>query len=146
MKVKVGISARHVHVTDSDVEVLFGKGYKLHREKDLSQPGQYACEERVTIVGPRTEIQRVRILGPEREKTQVEIEPEIQINEKFVLNDAVAQQQITTSRRRVVNEESMTIKGAQNVVGSSHATHKRNLELDENSKTDKTKHKRKLEL
>lgn len=80
------------------------------------------------------------------QKTQVEIEPEIQINEKFVLNDAVAQQQITTSRRRVVNEESMTIKGAQNVVGSSHATHKRNLELDENSKTDKTKHKRKLEL
>lgn len=73
MKVKVGISARHVHVTNSDVEILFGKGYELNREKDLSQPGQYACEERVTIVGPRSEIQRVRILGPERSQTQVEI-------------------------------------------------------------------------
>ena len=80
------------------------------------------------------------------QKTQVEIEPEIQMNEKFVLNNTIAQQQITTSRRRVVNEAPMAIKRSRNVISNSPTTHKRNLELSENNKTDKTKHKRNLEL
>lgn len=80
------------------------------------------------------------------QKIQVEIEPEIQMNEKFVLNNTVAQQQRTTSRRRVVNEAPMAIKRSRNVISNSPTTHKRNLELSENNKTDKTKHKRNLEL
>ena len=53
----VEISARHVHVTDEQVEILFGKGHTLTNKKDLSQPGQFACEEKVTIVGPKGEIE-----------------------------------------------------------------------------------------
>ncbi len=71
--VLVEISARHVHVSEADLEVLFGKGYKLTPKKDLSQPGQFACEERVTVVGPKRELAGVSILGPCRKETQVEI-------------------------------------------------------------------------
>ena len=73
MKVGIGVSARHVHVTKEDVEVLFGEDYVLTKKVDLSQPGQFACNEQVVIKGPKGEIERVRILGPERDKTQVEI-------------------------------------------------------------------------
>ena len=59
-------SARHVHVTQEHLEILFGKGASLTKKKDLSQPGQYACEERVTIVGPKKELANVSILGPGR--------------------------------------------------------------------------------
>lgn len=69
----VETSARHVHVTQEDLEVLFGKGYELTKKKDLSQPGQYACEERVTVVGPKKEMAGVSILGPVRPASQVEI-------------------------------------------------------------------------
>ena len=71
--VLVEISARHVHVSEADLETLFGKGYKLTPKKDLSQPGQFACEERVTVVGPKKELTGVSILGPCRPSTQVEI-------------------------------------------------------------------------
>ncbi len=71
--VLVEISARHVHVTEQDLETLFGKGYKLTPKKNLSQPGQFACEERVTVVGPKKEIAGVSILGPCRKETQVEL-------------------------------------------------------------------------
>lgn len=71
--VLVEISARHVHVSEKDLETLFGKGYKLTPKKDLSQPGQFACEERVTVVGPKKELAGVSILGPCRPATQVEI-------------------------------------------------------------------------
>lgn len=71
--VLVEISARHVHVSEADLEVLFGKGYKLTPKKDLSQPGQFACEERVTVVGPKKELAGVSILGPCRKETQVEL-------------------------------------------------------------------------
>lgn len=72
--VPVGISNRHIHLTHNDVEVLFGEGHKLTPKKELSQPGQYACEEVVTLVGPSLHsIENVRVLGPERSKTQVEI-------------------------------------------------------------------------
>ncbi len=66
-------SARHVHVTQEHLEILFGKGASLTKKKDLSQPGQYACEERVTIVGPKRELANVSILGPVRPVTQVEL-------------------------------------------------------------------------
>lgn len=72
-KVLVETSARHVHVSPADLETLFGKGAKLTIKKMLSQPGQFACEERVTIVGPRRSIPNVSILGPVRAKTQVEV-------------------------------------------------------------------------
>lgn len=69
----VETSARHVHVTQEHLEILFGKGYKLTKKKDLSQPGQFACEERVTVVGPKKELAGVSILGPVRPETQVEL-------------------------------------------------------------------------
>lgn len=72
-EVLVEISARHVHVSEEHLEILFGKGYKLTPKKDLSQPGQFACEERVTVVGSKRELAGVSILGPCRKATQVEI-------------------------------------------------------------------------
>lgn len=69
----VETSARHVHVTEEHLKVLFGEDAVLHNKKDLSQPGQYACEERVTVVGPKGEMPGVTILGPVRSATQVEI-------------------------------------------------------------------------
>jgi len=72
-KISVGISARHVHVTEEHLELLFGPGHKLTSIKDLTQPGQFAADEKVTLVGPKGVIQRVRILGPVRKATQVEI-------------------------------------------------------------------------
>ena len=69
----VETSARHVHVTQEHLEILFGKGYELTKKKDLSQPGQYACEERVTVVGAKKELAGVSILGPTRPASQVEI-------------------------------------------------------------------------
>ena len=72
-KVPVAMSNRHIHVSKGDLDVLFGKGYELTNVKDLSQPGQYACDEKVDIVGPKNTIKGVRILGPVRPVTQVEI-------------------------------------------------------------------------
>ena len=72
-KVLIETSARHVHLTREHVDILFGSGHQLTFKKELSQPGQFACEERVTIVGPKNEIKNVIILGPERPATQVEI-------------------------------------------------------------------------
>ncbi len=71
--VLVETSAHHVHVTAEQIEILFGKGAKLTPKKDLSQPGQYACEERVTVVGPKKSLEKVSILGPARSAAQVEI-------------------------------------------------------------------------
>lgn len=73
MKFIVETSARHIHVTEADFKILFGENAKLTPKKELSQPGQYACEERVTIVGPKKEIKGVSILGPFRKQTQVEL-------------------------------------------------------------------------
>lgn len=72
-EILVETSARHVHVTREHFEILFGAGKTLTKKKDLSQPGQYSCEERVTIVGPKKELANVSILGPERKATQVEL-------------------------------------------------------------------------
>ena len=69
----VETSARHVHVSGEDLETLFGKGYELTPKKNLSQPGQFACTERVAVVGPKSSFPAVSILGPVRPATQVEI-------------------------------------------------------------------------
>lgn len=72
-QVLVEISARHVHVSQQDLETLFGKGYELTVKKMLSQPGQFACEERVKVVGTKGEFPAVSILGPCRKETQIEL-------------------------------------------------------------------------
>lgn len=72
-QVLIETSARHVHLTKEHIEILFGQGHELTHKKDLSQPGQFACEERVTIVGPKKELKGVSILGPARPATQVEL-------------------------------------------------------------------------
>jgi len=71
--VPVGVSNRHVHLSRRDMEILFGPGYELKREKQLSQPGEFAAEETLTVVGPKGALENVRVLGPLRNKTQVEI-------------------------------------------------------------------------
>ena len=72
--IPVGVSNRHIHLSVSDLETLFGAGYELTPMKDLSQPGQYACKETLTIVGPSMRpIENVRVLGPVRKSSQVEI-------------------------------------------------------------------------
>ena len=72
--VPVGVSNRHIHLTKADLAVLFGEGYELTPLKDLSQPGQFACKETLTLVGPSLRpIENVRVLGPLRGKSQVEI-------------------------------------------------------------------------
>lgn len=73
MKVPIEISARHVHLSRPDLEKLFGRGFKLSKYKDLSQPGQFACKETVKLAGPGGEISGVRVLGPCRKETQVEV-------------------------------------------------------------------------
>lgn len=71
--VLVETSARHVHVSQEDLETLFGKGYELTKKKDLSQPGQFACEERVQVIGAKGSFPKVSILGPVRPDTQIEL-------------------------------------------------------------------------
>lgn len=73
MKFMVETSARHVHVTQQTLETLFGAGYQLTVKKELSQPGQFASNERVTVVGPKKELANVSILGPCRGADQVEL-------------------------------------------------------------------------
>ena len=69
----IGLSNRHMHLTQEDIETLFGSGYELTVAKELSQPGQYAAQEKVDIQGERGTIKGIRILGPAREKSQVEL-------------------------------------------------------------------------
>lgn len=71
--VPIAASNRHIHLSAAHVERLFGRGYELQRQKDLSQPGQFAAKETVTLIGPKSKIEKVRVLGPARGDTQVEI-------------------------------------------------------------------------
>lgn len=71
--VLIETSARHVHVSRRVLNILFGEGYELTYKKDLSQPGQFACEERVQVIGPKNSFPAVSILGPVRPETQVEL-------------------------------------------------------------------------
>lgn len=72
-KVEIGISNKHLHLSSSDVEKLFGKGHELTPIKDLKQPGQFASEEKVDIVGPKGTLKGIRVLGPTRPETQIEL-------------------------------------------------------------------------
>jgi len=69
----IALSNRHIHLSKEHINVLFGEGYELTITKNLSQPGQYACEEKVDVVGPKNTLKGVRVLGPARNNTQVEI-------------------------------------------------------------------------
>ncbi|GGE33152.1 ethanolamine utilization phosphate acetyltransferase EutD [Streptococcus himalayensis] len=70
---EVEASGRHVHLSQKDLDALFGPGYQLTKVKDLSQPGQYACQERLTLIGPKGSFHNVVILGPVRKESQVEV-------------------------------------------------------------------------
>ena len=72
-KVTVGISARHVHVTQEHLDILYGAGYELTNKKDLAQPGQFASNETIDVVTEKSAFKNVRILGPIRSKSQVEV-------------------------------------------------------------------------
>ena len=72
-EVMVETSARHVHLSKEHIEILFGKGAELTKKRELSQPGQFACEERVNVVGEKKSIPNVIVLGPARAQTQVEV-------------------------------------------------------------------------
>jgi acetate kinase len=71
--IPIAVSGRHIHLTQEAVDALFGEGYQLTEKVPLSQPGQFACNEQVTIVGPKNQIERVRVLGPTRPKNQLEV-------------------------------------------------------------------------
>lgn len=73
LAIPVGVSNRHVHLSRDDMDILFGYGASLTRFKAVRQPGQYAAAERVTLRGPKGELGKVRVLGPLRSETQVEI-------------------------------------------------------------------------
>ena len=72
-KIPIEISARHIHLCREDLDKLFGSGYELKIKKDLSQEGEFASEETVTLIGPKNTIEKLRVVGPIREKTQVEL-------------------------------------------------------------------------
>ena len=71
--VPVASSNKHIHLSREDVDILFGKGYQLKQLRPLSQPGQFACEETLTFEGPKGKLAKMRVLGPERPETQVEL-------------------------------------------------------------------------
>lgn len=73
MKLPIALSNRHLHLSREHLDALFGKGHELVKTKDLSQPGQYACEEKVDVIGPRGSLKGLRVLGPVRNKTQIEV-------------------------------------------------------------------------
>ena len=73
ISIEIEASGRHIHLSRRAVDELFGSGYQLTKVKELSQPGQYVCQERLTVVGPKGSLTNVVILGPERPDSQVEI-------------------------------------------------------------------------
>jgi putative phosphotransacetylase len=73
LEVPIAVSNRHIHLSKEHVERLYGRNYQLNKLKDLSQPGQFACKETVTLIGPKGKLEKVRVLGPARGDTQIEI-------------------------------------------------------------------------
>ena len=117
-------SARHVHISKEDLEILFGKGYTLTKKKDLSQPGQFACEEKVEVIGERGSA-KMSILGPERKETQVEVS----------LTDARSIGLIAPIREsgNLADAGPCTLKGPNGEVKKDHAviTAKRHIHMTE---------------
>lgn len=72
-KLPIALSNRHIHLSQEDLDILFGEGYELNKVKDLSQPGQYAADEKIDVVGPKRSIKGIRVLGPVRSETQIEL-------------------------------------------------------------------------
>ena len=72
-EVKIGLSNKHLHLSKEHIDILFGEGHELTPTKPLVQPGQFACEEKVDIVGPKNTLKGIRVLGPARAETQVEL-------------------------------------------------------------------------
>ncbi|MBC8111250.1 MAG: acetate/propionate family kinase [Verrucomicrobia bacterium] len=104
--IPIAVSARHVHLTQETVEELFGAGYQLTVRNPLSQPGQFACNETVTLVGPKNKLEKVRILGPVRSKNQVEIS---RTDEFFLGIDAPVRESGHTE-----NSPGLTLIGSEN--------------------------------
>lgn len=73
IKIPIAVSNRHIHLTSADLELLFGDGFKLNKKRDLPQKGQFAAEECVSVAGPKGKLEPVRIVGPERNYTQLEV-------------------------------------------------------------------------
>lgn len=73
MKLPIALSNRHIHLSKDDINKLFGEGHELTKTKDLSQPGQFACEEKVDVIGPKGTLKGLRVLGPARKQTQIEV-------------------------------------------------------------------------
>jgi putative phosphotransacetylase len=73
LTIPIGVSNRHFHISQADLEILFGAGYQLTKLRDISQKGQFAANETLTVVGPKGKIEKIRIVGPTRGKTQLEI-------------------------------------------------------------------------
>lgn len=69
----IAMSNRHIHLSQEDIDTLFGSGHELTKAKDLGQPGQYACEEKIDIAGPKGTIKGIRVLGPTRKESQIEL-------------------------------------------------------------------------
>ena len=103
MQIKIGISNRHVHLTKEDVDILFGKNYKLTPKKYLYQTGQYAAEETVTLKTPKNTKENVRVVGPTRSYTQVELLEEDK--EYFGINPPIR------NSKDLSNSETITIIG-----------------------------------
>ncbi|MBU1169847.1 MAG: acetate/propionate family kinase [Proteobacteria bacterium] len=104
----IEVSAHHVHLTQEHVEALYGKGHTLTPKSELSQPGQFACEEQVALIGPKGRVERVRILGPVRNDTQVEIS----MTEQFQLG---IQPPIRASGN-IINTPGITLEGSEGQV------------------------------
>ncbi|NBG88509.1 phosphate propanoyltransferase [Isachenkonia alkalipeptolytica] len=79
--IPAALSNRHLHLSQEDIQQLFGENYNLCTLKDLSQPGQFACEEKVDMIGPKGEIKGIRVLGPARPQTQIEVS----VSDSFIL-------------------------------------------------------------
>ena len=86
-KIPIAISGRHVHLNRQTLAALFGEGHKLTEHKPLSQPGQFACKEKVNLIGPKGRIDGVRVLGPLRSKNQIEVARTDAPQEAFRLQD-----------------------------------------------------------
>ncbi|MDH2926650.1 phosphate propanoyltransferase [Lonepinella koalarum] len=108
LRVPIGVSNRHVHLSREDMDILFGQGTELTRLRAVKQPGQFAAKEMVTIKGPKGEIQKVRVLGPLRKETQIEIS----VGDNYVLG---IQAPICMSGE-LANAESLEIIGPQGSV------------------------------